>query len=310
MKILVTGAAGFLGSHLCKRLCANPSNSVIGLDNLITGHLSNLKELQSLDNFNFIQHDINDALFIPVDQIYNLACPASPVQYQKHPVFTINTCVVGMKNVLDLAQKNNARLLQASTSEIYGDPFQHPQTENYWGNVNCYGPRSCYDEGKRCAESLCWSYTQENRVDVRIARIFNTYGPNMDVGDGRVVSNFITQSLSSKDITVHGDGEVTRSFCYVDDNIRGLITLMNSNVVDPVNIGNPTETTLNELANLVQQIVNTESKVIHLDLEIDVPIKRCPDISRAKKLLNWEPQIDLYTGIQSTADYFKNILKR
>lgn len=305
--ILITGAAGFLGSNLADQLCKDNNNTVIGLDNFITGTNSNINQLQQYSNFKFIEHDIINPIYIPVDQIYNLACPASPPQYQKYPVFTINSCVVGMKNMLDLAQKTNATILQASTSEVYGDPKIHPQHENYWGNVNSYGPRSCYDEGKRCAESLCWSYSKELDVDVRIARIFNTYGPNMDKDDGRVVSNFIMAALHNKPLQIYGDPGITRSFCYVTDNINGLELLMNSGTVDPVNIGNPTEITLEQLAHTVLELTNSGSSIEITDRDIDTPIKRKPNIDRARQQLGWHPAIDLHTGLGYTIEYFRNI---
>lgn len=307
MRILVTGGAGFLGSHLCDRLI-NLGHEVICLDNFFTGNKQNIRHLLSHDHFELIRHDVTDPIKVEVEQIYNLACPASPVHYQHNPIKTIKTSVMGAINVLGLAKRTGARVLQASTSEVYGDPEVHPQTEEYRGNVNPIGPRACYDEGKRCAETLFFDYHRQNNVDIRVMRIFNTYGPLMDPKDGRVVSNFIVQALKGEDITVFGDGTQTRSFCYVDDLLEGMMRLMNhDSLIGPVNIGNPGEFTILELAQKVIEKTGSKSEIIHNDLPTDDPLQRQPKITLAKKELNWEPKIDLDTGLDKTITYFRSL---
>jgi UDP-glucuronate decarboxylase len=309
-KILVTGGAGFVGSHLCERLI-NEGNEVICMDNYFTGTKRNIEHLMGHNYFELVRHDITNPYMIEVDEIYNLACPASPVHYQYNPIKTIKTSVMGAINMLGLAKRVNARILQASTSEVYGDPEIHPQPESYWGNVNPIGIRSCYDEGKRCAETLFMDYHHQNKVDIKIIRIFNTYGPRMHPKDGRVVSNFIVQALTGKDITIFGDGLQTRSFQYVDDLVEGMIRMMSSpkSFTGPVNLGNPNEFTMLELANTVIKLTNSKSKIIHLSLPKDDPKQRQPDISLAKKQLNgWEPTIQLEDGLKQTIEYFKKIV--
>ncbi|KIA85282.1 NAD-dependent dehydratase [Flavobacterium sp. AED] len=309
-KILVTGGAGFVGSHLCKRLL-DEGNEVICLDNYFTGNKNNILELLNNPFFELVRHDITEPYFAEVDEIYNLACPASPVHYQYNPIKTIKTSVMGAINVLGLAKRVGAKVLQASTSEVYGDPHVHPQTESYWGNVNPIGLRSCYDEGKRCAETLFMDYHLQNGVAIKIIRIFNTYGPNMNPNDGRVVSNFIVQALKGEDITIFGDGTQTRSFQYVDDLVEGMIRMMNSDksFLGPVNLGNPNEFTMLELAEKVVKLTGSSSKIIFMPLPQDDPKQRQPDISLAKqKLNNWEPNIQLEEGLVKAIEYFKNIL--
>ena len=308
-RVLVTGGAGFLGSHLCDRLI-NDGNDVICVDNLFTGSKDNIRHLLDNPYFEFLRHDVTQPLYIECDQIYNLACPASPKWYQKDPIYTFQTSVYGAMNVLGLAKRTGARVLQASTSEIYGDPAIHPQPESYWGNVNTIGIRSCYDEGKRAAETLFFDYHRKHNVDIKVMRIFNTYGPRMDIGDGRVVSNFICQALEGKDITVYGEGKQTRSFCYVDDLIDGMVRLMNSRdgFTGPVNIGNPGEFTIKELAEIVVEMTGTNSKIVYESLPSDDPTQRKPVIDLAKKELEWEPKIPLRDGLSRTIDYFKNVL--
>ena len=308
MNIVVTGGAGFIGSHLCEALLEK-GHRVICVDNLFTGRKENIAHLLKNKNFEFIEHDIIEPLFLKksIDQIYNLACPASPVHYQHNAIRTIKANTVGMINMLGMAKKHKARILQASTSEVYGDPKEHPQKESYWGNVNCIGIRSCYDEGKRVAETLMLDYHRQNKVDIRIARIFNTYGPRMAKDDGRVVSNFIVQALESKNITVYGDGKQTRSFCYVSDMIHGLIQLMESSILSPVNLGNPGEFTVLELAQKVLKMTQSRSKIIYKPLPQDDPKVRCPDIRKANKELGWEPKIPLDQGLPQTVDYFRSI---
>ena len=309
--ILVTGGAGFLGSHLCERLLERGDN-VICLDNFFTGRKQNVAHLLTNPRFELIRHDIVHPIFIEADQIYNLACPASPVAYQFNPIKTIKTSTVGVVNVLGLAKRCRARILHASTSEVYGDPTVHPQREDYWGNVNPLGPRSCYDEGKRVAESLCINYHHEHQLQVRIIRIFNTYGPRMDPNDGRVISNFITQALRDEPLTIYGDGKQTRSFCYVDDLLRGMMALMDQDhETGPVNIGNPGEYTMLQLAEeVLRAIPESKSKITFVPLPQDDPKQRCPDITKAKSLLGWSPTIDLKTGLKRTVEYYRTELQK
>ncbi len=305
MRILVTGGAGFLGSHLCERLLRE-GHEVICIDNLFTGRKSNIEHLLGNTRFEFVRHDIIDPFKFEVDQIYNLACPASPPHYQYNPIKTIKTSVMGSINCLGLAKRVKARVFQASTSEVYGDPQVHPQPESYWGNVNPIGKRSCYDEGKRCAETLFFDYHRENRVDIRVVRIFNTYGPRMHEADGRVVSNFIVQALRGDDITIYGDGSQTRSFCYVDDLIEGFVRFMaQTETVGPLNLGNPGEFTMKELAELTLKLVGGKSKLVHKPLPSDDPKQRQPDITLARKVLKWEPKVPLEEGLKRTIDYFR-----
>ncbi len=307
--VLVTGGAGFLGSHLCERLL-NEGNEVICVDNFYTGNKENIVHLMESPYFEFIRQDICFPLYVEVDEIYNLACPASPIHYQFDPVQTTKTSVHGSINMLGLAKRLKIKILQASTSEVYGSPVVHPQTESYWGNVNPIGPRSCYDEGKRCAETLFFDYNRQHNLQIKIARIFNTYGPRMHPQDGRVVSNFIVQSLQGQDLTAYGDGAQTRSFCYVDDLIDGLVKLMNSSddFTGPVNIGNPLEMSIVELAEKVIQMTGSKSKIIYNPLPKDDPQQRRPDISLAKEKLGWQPATDLDTGLRKTIEYFKKII--
>ncbi|MDD4086598.1 MAG: SDR family oxidoreductase [Bacteroidales bacterium] len=308
--ILVTGGAGFLGSHLCERLL-NEGNEVICLDNYFTGQKSNVVHLMDHPYFELVRHDVTTPFFVEVDEIYNLACPASPVHYQYNPIKTVKTSVMGAINMLGLAKRIKAKVLQASTSEVYGDPDQHPQKETYWGHVNPIGPRACYDEGKRGAETLFVNYHQQNNVRIKIVRIFNTYGPRMHPHDGRVVSNFIVQALQGKDITIYGNGMQTRSFQYVDDLVEGMIRLMATpdDFTGPVNIGNPGEFTMLELAQLIIQKTNSKSKIVHFPLPADDPMQRRPDISLAKKVLDWEPKVPLNEGLDKTIAFFKTIVK-
>ena len=307
--IVVTGGAGFLGSHLIDRLIAR-GDDIICVDNLFTGRKDNIRHLLGNSQFEFIRHDVVNPLFVECDQIYNLACPASPVSYQYNPIKTIKTSSVGTVNVLGLAKRCNARILHASTSEVYGDPAIHPQPESYWGHVNPIGPRSCYDEGKRIAESLCMNYHGSHGVEVRLIRIFNTYGPRMDPNDGRVVSNFINQALRGQDITVYGDGGQTRSFCYVDDLIEGMIKLMDQDeTTGPMNIGNPIETSMRELADTIIQLTGSQSRVVNEPLPQDEPTQRCPDITLAKKVLGWQPSVLLEQGLQNTIDYYRSLME-
>lgn len=311
-KILVAGGAGFIGSHLCGRLLEN-GDQVICVDNLYTGKKENITPYLTHENFTYIKHDVTEAfeLEVEIDEIYNLACPASPIHYQSNPVQTIKTNVLGAINLLELASEGKAKILQASTSEVYGDPELHPQPETYWGRVNPIGIRSCYDEGKRCAETLFLDFHRQFGVDIKIARIFNTYGPNMDPNDGRVVSNFIVQALNGKDITVYGDGSQTRSFCYVDETVEGLMKLMNSSteITGPINIGNPAEFTMLELAQLVLTLTNSKSALVFHSLPGDDPRKRKPDISLAITSLGWEPKISLSEGLEKTVGYFHKLLQ-
>lgn len=309
-RVLVTGGAGFLGSHLCERLLES-GHEVVCFDNFFTGARDNILHLMSNPYFEVIRGDVTFPVYLEVDQIYNLACPASPVHYQKDPAQTIKTCVHGAINMLGLAKRTHARILQASTSEVYGDPVVHPQVEDYWGHVNPIGLRSCYDEGKRCAESLFFSYYRQFETRIRVIRIFNTYGPRMHPNDGRVVSNFIIQALRNEDITVYGEGRQTRSFCYVDDLLRGMVGFMNQDEeVGPVNFGNPVETTMLELASHVIRLCGSRSKIVFRPLPADDPKQRCPDIGCAKRLLDWEPRVGLEDGLRSTIDYFRSTLNR
>ena len=308
MRILITGGAGFLGSHLCDRLI-NEGHEILCLDNFFTGRKQNISHLLQNPNFEVIRHDVVEPFRIEVDQIYNLACPASPPHYQYNPIKTTKTSVMGAINSLGLAKRVKARVFLASTSEVYGDPTVHPQSESYWGNVNTIGFRSCYDEGKRCAETLYFDYHRQNGVDIRVVRIFNTYGPRMLADDGRVVSNFIVQALKGENLTVYGDGSQTRSFCYVDDLIEGFVRLMNQDkTVGPVNIGNPGEFTMLELADLVLKKVGGESKIANLPLPSDDPKQRRPDITLAKEVLGWEPKVPLEQGLERTIEYFRQAI--
>ena len=307
-RILITGGAGFLGSHLCERLL-NEGHDVLCVDNFYTSTRQNITHLLKHSNFELMRHDITFPLFVEVDQIYNMACPASPVHYQRDPVQTTKTNVHGAINMLGLAKRTGARILQASTSEVYGDPEVHPQTENYWGHVNPIGIRSCYDEGKRCAETLFFDYHRQHKTRIKVARIFNTYGPKMLPDDGRVVSNFIVQALKSSNITIYGDGQQSRSFCYVDDLVDGLIKLMNSKeqLTGPINLGNPGEFTIKELAEKIVKMTNSTSKIIYNDLPQDDPTQRKPDISQAKAKLGWNPEITLGEGLKPTIEYFESL---
>jgi UDP-glucuronate decarboxylase len=308
MRILITGGGGFIGSHLCERLLSE-GHDVICLDNFFTGNKENIRHLLDNHSFELIRHDIIEPILLEVDQIYNMACPASPVHYQYNPVKTTKTSVMGTINMLGLAKRVKARILQASTSEVYGDPEVHPQTESYWGNVNPIGIRSCYDEGKRVAETLMMDYHRQNNVDIRLARIFNTYGPRMAEHDGRVVSNFTVQALRGEDITVYGDGSQTRSFCFVADLVEGLIRFMNTdNFIGPVNLGNPCETSILEFAERIIALTGSSSKVIFKPLPADDPRQRQPDISLAKEKLGWQPTVDLETGLKATINYFSGVV--
>ncbi len=310
LRVLVTGGAGFLGSHLCEKLVSD-GHDVLCLDNLFTGSKKNIEHLLSHPNFEFLRHDVTFPLYVEVDQIYNLACPASPKHYQSDPVQTTKTSVIGAINMLGLAKRTGARILQASTSEVYGDPEVHPQTEEYWGKVNPIGIRSCYDEGKRCTETLFFDYHRQYGVEIKVMRIFNTYGPRMDRNDGRVVSNFIVQALQGSDITIYGDGSQTRSFCYVDDLIAGMISLMNSpkDVIGPINIGNPNEFSISELVSEVISLTNSKSKVVELPLPEDDPRQRQPDITKAINILGWAPSVQLQEGLKKTIEYFAKLEK-
>lgn len=307
-RVLVTGGAGFLGSHLCERLIGQ-GDEVICLDNFFTGSKNNVSHLLSSPLFEIVRHDIVNPILLEVDQIYNLACPASPVHYQFNPVKTVKTSVMGTINMLGMAKRVHARVLQASTSEVYGDPKEHPQRESYWGHVNTIGPRSCYDEGKRVAETLMMDYHRQNGVDIRIVRIFNTYGPRMAVNDGRVVSNFIVQALRNEPITIYGEGTQTRSFCFVSDLIEGMYRMMNTDgLTGPVNIGNPVEFTIRELADQVIQLTGSRSELVKRPLPQDDPVQRQPDISLAKEKLGWQPSVSLREGLQQTVAYFERVL--
>ncbi|MHA3915215.1 UDP-glucuronic acid decarboxylase family protein [Halovulum sp. GXIMD14793] len=307
-RILVTGGAGFLGSHLCDRL-VEQGHEVLCVDNYFTGTHSNVAHLLNRPNLELLRHDVTFPLYVEVDEIYNLACPASPVHYQHDPVQTTKTSVHGMINMLGLAKRCGAKILQASTSEVYGDPVEHPQTESYWGHVNPIGPRSCYDEGKRCAETLCFDYHRQHGLRVKVMRIFNTYGPRMHPQDGRVVSNFITQALNGKPITIYGDGHQTRSFCYVDDLIDGMIRLMNTGdeVTGPVNVGNPDEVSILDLAHQVITLCDAQSALINRPIPADDPVRRCPDITLARTLMDWQPTTGLKDGLAATIAYFRDV---
>ena len=306
--ILVTGGAGFIGSHLCEYLLAKKEH-VICVDNLFTGNMKNIEHLLKNTNFLFIKHDIIEPLYVKekIDQIYNCACPASPIHYQSNSIRTIKANTIGVINILGLAKTHHARILQTSTSEVYGDPLEHPQKETYRGNVNPIGPRACYDEGKRAAETLFFDYKRSHNLEIRVARIFNTYGPRMAPNDGRVVSNFILQALNNKDLTIYGDGEQTRSFCYVSDLVEGLYKLMNGQNTGPINLGNPTELTIKQIAQKIIDMTKSKSKIIFKPLPEDDPRKRKPDISLAKKLLKWEPKIKLTEGLGKTIKYFRSV---
>jgi UDP-glucuronate decarboxylase len=308
MRILITGGAGFLGSHLSERLLLE-GHEVVCMDNFFTGRKSNIAHLLENPYFELMRHDVVDPFKLEVDQIYNLACPASPVHYQHNPIKTTKTSVMGAINCLGLAKRVNARVFQASTSEVYGDPSVHPQPESYWGNVNPIGIRSCYDEGKRCAETLFFDYHRQNQVDIRVVRIFNTYGPRMLADDGRVVSNFIVQALQGQDITVYGEGQQTRSFCYVDDLIEGFVGLMNQDqVIGPMNIGNPNEFTILELAQKVIELTGSKSQIVYRPMPEDDPKQRKPDITQAREVLGWEPKVQLEAGLKKTIEYFAQSL--
>ena len=308
-RVLVTGGAGFLGSHLCERLLADGCE-VVCLDNFFTGRKRNIAHLLDNPDFELLRHDLAHQIFIETDEIYNLACPASPVHYQYNPVKTVKTSVLGAIHMLGLAKRVKAKILQASTSEVYGDPDVHPQTEDYRGNVNPIGPRACYDEGKRCAETLFFDYHRQNRVNIRVVRIFNTYGPRMHPDDGRVVSNFIMQALRDADITVCGDGQQTRSFCYIDDLVEGLVRMMETphDVIGPINLGNPQETTILELAGRIVEMTGSRSKVVHSAVPVDDPMRRRPNIDLARKVLGWAPRISLEEGLGATIEYFEGVI--
>jgi UDP-glucuronate decarboxylase len=308
-RILVTGGAGFIGSHLCKRLIGE-GHEVICLDDLSTGQISNICCILDQPNFKWIKHDVLEPVMFEVDEIYNLACPASPAYFMKDPIKTIQTNIIGVINMLNLAEKFNAKILQASTSEVYGDPQVHPQIESYWGNVNPVGPRACYDEGKRCAETVLFDYHRTRRVDIKVVRIFNTYGPHMREDDGRVVSNFIVQAIRNKDITIYGEGCQTRSFCYIDDLVEGMVSFMRHpcDLAGPVNLGNPDEMTIRELAETIIRLTGSSSKIVYQPLPADDPQLRRPDIRLARDILGWEPKIGLQAGLSSTVEYFKSLL--
>ena len=309
-KVLVTGGAGFIGSYLCEKLL-DRQNIVICCDNFYTGSKKNIEKILDNKNFELINHDVVNPISFDIDEIYNFACPASPIHYQNDPVQTIKTCVNGAINMLDLARKNNSKIIQASTSEIYGDPEVHPQRESYRGAVSIDGPRACYDEGKRCAETIFWDYRRQHNVDVKVIRIFNTYGPRMQKNDGRVVSNFVVQALTNKDLTVYGDGSQTRSFCFVNDLVEGIFLMMNKEKFPgPVNLGNPVEISMNDLANEIIQLVGSRSKIVYKDLPTDDPKQRCPDISIAQEKLGWQPKFDRIEGLKKTINYFESVLKK
>jgi UDP-glucuronate decarboxylase len=305
--ILVTGGAGFIGNHLCRKLLSNPNNYIICLDNLYTGSINNINDMLNNPRFEFIRHDITEKIYLEVDEIYHLACPASPTHYQNNPIKTIKTNIIGTINILGIAKRVNAKILLTSTSEIYGDPLIHPQPESYRGNTNTIGIRSCYDEGKRVAETLMMDYHRQHNIDIRICRIFNTFGPNMNKKDGRIISNFITQAINDSDITIYGDGSQTRCLCYVDDMVDGLIALMNSNYSLPINIGNNIEMSVNEISDIILKLTDSNSNKVYKDLPLDDPKKRCPDLTLAKQILNWNPPTTIETGLIKTIEYFKKI---
>tara|TARA_B110000263_G_C15275240_1_gene495542 strand:- start:673 stop:1605 length:933 start_codon:yes stop_codon:yes gene_type:complete len=306
-KIIIAGGAGFVGSHLCEFLVEEKNNFIYCIDNLLTGSEKNISHLIEKKNFKFINQDICSKINLEVDQIYNLACPASPIQYQNYPIETINACIDGTRNLLDLARKYNATILQASTSEVYGDPLEHPQNESYHGNVNLNGPRSCYDEGKRVAETIFYNYKTQFNVDIRIARIFNTYGPRMQINDGRVISNFINQSINNSDITIYGDGSQTRSFCYVTDMIAGLVKLMDSDYQNPMNLGNDEEYSILDTANQIVKNMDSSSQIVFKDLPENDPLKRKPNLSLAREIINYNPKILFSIGLADTILYFKSL---
>jgi len=306
-KILIAGGSGFIGSHLCDYLVNDKNNFIYCVDNFCTSSPNNIKSLEHKENFKLINQSICQKLDLKVNQIYNLACPASPVQYQNLPFETMEACIDGSRNLLELATVNNATILQASTSEVYGDPLKHPQEESYYGNVNTFGPRSCYDEGKRMAETIFYNYKDLFKTNIRIARIFNTYGPNMQQNDGRVISNFIVQALEGNDVTIYGDGTQTRSFCYIDDMVEGLVGLMNSDYQNPVNLGNDTEMPIVDIANIISEQVKSNSKIVFKEMPVDDPMKRKPDISLAKKLLGFNPKTSFSVGLEKTIVYFRKI---
>ena len=307
-RILITGGAGFIGSHLCKKLLEQ-GNDILCLDNYFTGSKDNIKDLMGNPHFECVRHDIINPYLAEVDEIYNLACPASPIHYQYNPIKTVQASVIGVSNMLNLAKYRNCKILHASTSEVYGDPVTHPQNESYWGNVNPIGIRSCYDEGKRCAETLMMDYHRQENIKIKIVRIFNTYGPNMSVNDGRVVSNFIVQALKNEDITIYGDGNQTRSFQYIDDLIDGLIKMMatDDSFTGPVNIGNPREFTIKQLAEMIIELTGSKSKLVYRPLPGDDPRQRKPDISLARKILDWSPKVDAEDGLKNTIEYFRSL---
>lgn len=307
INILITGGAGFIGNHLCRKLLQNPNNYIICLDNLYTGSINNIKDMMSNPRFEFIRHDITEKIYLEVDEIYHLACPASPTHYQNNPIKTIKTNIIGTINVLGIAKRVNAKILLTSTSEIYGDPLIHPQPESYRGNTNTVGIRSCYDEGKRVAETLMMDYHREHNLNIRICRIFNTFGPNMNKNDGRIISNFITQSINNMDITIYGDGTQTRCLCFVDDMVDGLIRLMDTEYTQPINIGNNIELTVNEIADLILKLTNSKSKKIYKELPKDDPKKRCPDLTISKQVLGWNPPTTIENGLIKTIEYFRKL---
>ena len=308
MRTLITGGAGFIGSHLCERLLGD-GHEVLCLDNFFTGRKANIAHLRDHRGFELVRHDVVEPILLEVDRIYNFACPASPVHYQYNPVKTVKTSVIGTTNMLGIAKRVGARLLHASTSEVYGDPLVHPQTEEYWGNVNPIGPRACYDEGKRVAETLCFDYKRHHDIQLRVIRIFNTYGPRMLVDDGRVVSNFVVQALKGEDLTVYGEGTQTRSFCFVDDLVEGTVRMMaQADAAGPVNLGNPSERTIKELAEEIISLTGSKSQLIHQPLPVDDPVRRRPDISRAQELLDWTPSVELRDGLTKTIAYFEKLL--
>tara|TARA_Y100001970_G_scaffold188729_1_gene229546 strand:- start:30471 stop:31406 length:936 start_codon:yes stop_codon:yes gene_type:complete len=309
-KILIAGGAGFIGSNLCQHLISDKNNFIICIDNFSTGSKKNIKNLLSYDNFQLMEKNVCENLDFEVDEIYNLACPASPIQYQRIPMETIEACIDGSRKLLDLSIKNNAKILQSSTSEIYGDPLQHPQNESYFGNVNVIGPRSCYDEGKRLAETIFYNYKNLRNADIRIARIFNTFGPNMEMNDGRVISNFIVQAIKGENISIYGDGKQTRSFCYIDDMIKGLSALMNSQFTNPVNIGNDKEFSILEVAEIIIDLTQSKSEIVFMPFPENDPFRRKPDLSLSKEKLNYEPSVSFISGLKKTILYFEKLINK